>query len=112
VGEDDTEAQKTALVLALRHESQSGTRWKCPLWVSSGHTDKSASCPLFPSKRTARNRGDRCWLSVPSPFYAGEWCPDEPAATTMCIVLATPISLNTPDRAFLVWLLPRRPRAD
>src|SRR6516162_9158317 len=23
---------------------------ECPLWVISGHTDKSASCPLYPRK--------------------------------------------------------------
>ena len=27
-------------------------RCRCPLWVISGHTDKLALCPLYPSKRT------------------------------------------------------------
>src|SRR5215469_8740856 len=25
---------------------------KCPLWVKSGHRSRSASCPLYPRKRT------------------------------------------------------------
>jgi len=25
---------------------------ECPLWVISGHTDKSAPCPLYPQERT------------------------------------------------------------
>ena len=27
-------------------------REECPLWVISGHTDKSAPCPLYPQERT------------------------------------------------------------
>ena len=29
---------------------------RCPLWVKSRHCDKSASCPLYPQKRTLVER--------------------------------------------------------
>jgi hypothetical protein len=32
-------------------DRENSTRMPCPLWVISGHCDKSAPCPLYPRKR-------------------------------------------------------------
>jgi hypothetical protein len=32
--------------LSLHH------RWICPLWVKSGHMQRTTACPLYPRKRT------------------------------------------------------------
>ena len=43
--------------LDLRHLGNTGYKmhFECPLWVISRHRLTSASCPLFPSKRTFIN---------------------------------------------------------